>query len=201
MERKVSIIFGSPSKDSNTHILVKEAQRGLKDCGAESEIFFLNDLKIKGCQSCLTCKIKGTTKCAVQDDMQKVYRAMEASDGILVATPIYFGYVTAQTKLWSDRLFPYLGSKERIEEGVKTNVLTGMMPGHKIARFIFTQNQPDRSLFVEPINRFMHMISLVGFDVRGYMLASDLYRGVKPMVTEHKSAMKEAYDLGKNYFA
>lgn len=200
MERKVTIIFGSPSKGSNTHILVKEAQKGLKDCGAESEIFFLNDLTMKGCQSCLSCKMNDTTECAVKDDMQLIYRAMEASDGILVATPIYFGYVTAQTKSWSDRLFPYLGSRERVEAGVKTS-LTGRMPGHKIAKFIFTQNQPDRSLFIEPINRFMNVISTVGFDVKGYMLASDLARGMKPMVTEHEHTMKEAYDLGKNYFA
>ncbi len=199
MKQKVTIIFGSPSKDSNTHILVKEAQRGLEESGAESEIFFLNDLTIRGCQSCLTCKMNDTTTCAIHDDMQLIYRAMETSDGILVATPIYFAYVTAQTKLWSDRLFPYLGSKERVEEGIKTN-LTGRMPGHKIAKFIFTQNQPDKSLFIEYISKFMYTIGMVGFDLKGYMLVPDLARGMKPMVTERKSAMQEAYELGKNYF-
>ena len=200
MPKKVVVIFGSPSKNSNTHMLVREAQKGLKEAGAESEVFFLNDMRIKGCQSCLSCKANDTTKCAVKDEMQKIYQAMESSDGILVATPIYFGYVTAQTKIWSDRLFPYLGTRGDSKDGAH-GALTGRMPGHKIARFIFTQNQPDRSMFAGQIRQFMNVISLIGFDVKGYMLASDLYRGVKPMVTENKDYMTDAYELGKNFFA
>lgn len=199
MVKKVTIIFGSPSKDSNTHILVKEAQRGLRDSGAESEVFFLNDLRLKGCQSCLACKQKAVTQCAVRDDMQEIYQAMEDSDGILVATPIYFGYPTAQSKLWLDRLFPYLGTREGKREGARAN-LVGLMPGNKPARFIFTQNQPDPGLFDGAIHQFMHMVGLVGFDVRGHMLAPNLYQGVKPMATERPELLKEAYDLGKNYF-
>ena len=200
MSRKVTIILGSPSKGSNTHILVNEAQRGLKDAGADSEIFFLNDLNIKGCQSCLFCKMKDTTECATKDDMQLIYKAMEASDGIVVATPIYFHDVTAQTKMWLDRMFPYLGSREGVKEGVKT-VLTGRMPGNKRAKFIFTQNQPDPRLFIDHIETFMEMVGVVGFDVKGHIVAANLARGMKPMVTENKDYMNAAYDLGKNFFA
>lgn len=199
MIKKVTIIFGSPTKESNTHILVKEAQKGLKESGVESEIIFLNDLQMKGCQSCLSCKVNDTTKCAVKDDMQAVYQAMEASDGIIVATPIYFSDVTAQTKLWMDRLFPYLGTRGGVSDG-KPMVLMGRMPGNKRAKFIFTQNQPDPELFKEHMATFMKTVGMVGFDVKGYMIAANLYRGVKPMVTENESAMMAAYNLGKHYF-
>jgi multimeric flavodoxin WrbA len=47
--KKVVIVMGSPRKNSNTHILVKEAQRGLADSGIDSEVFILNDMNIKGC--------------------------------------------------------------------------------------------------------------------------------------------------------
>ena len=199
MVKKVTIIFGSPSKGSNTHILVKEAQRGLKDSGVESEIFFLNDLNMKGCQSCLTCKMKDTTECATKDDMQLIYKAMESSDGILVATPIYFHDVTSQTKMWLYRLFPYLGSRDGVHDGVKTTLM-GRMPGNKRATFIFTQNQPDPELFLDHIKTFMDMVGLVGFDLKGYMVAPNLARGMKPMVTENENLMKAAYEMGKNYF-
>lgn len=200
MARKVTVIFGSPSKNSNTHILVKQAIKGLEDIGVESEIFFLNDLKMKGCQSCLTCKTNDTTKCAVRDDMQEIYAAMEASDGIIVATPIYFCDVTAQTKMWMDRLFPYLGAPDGVRDGVRTR-LTGRMPGFKRAKFIFTQNQPDTGMFTEHIDTFMRMVGMVGFDVKGHMIAANLARGMKPMVTENESCMKAAYELGRSFFS
>ncbi|HMK45467.1 MAG TPA: flavodoxin family protein [Methanocella sp.] len=199
MSRTVTIIIGSPSKGSNTHILAGEAQKGLEAIGVGSRVFFLNDMDIKGCQSCLSCKVKNTVECAVKDDMQLIYQAMEASDGILVATPIYFGYVTAQAKMWLDRMFPYLGSKEVVKEGVRTD-LTGLMPGRKRAGFIFTQNQPDPGLFIDDIRKFMDKVSLVGFEAGGYLLATDLARGMKPMVTENEACMRAAYDLGKKYF-
>jgi len=47
--------------------------------------------------------------CAVKDDMQKIHQLIQESDGLIVATPIYFAGVTAQTKAWLDRLFPYIG--------------------------------------------------------------------------------------------
>lgn len=187
MVKKVAIIFGSPRKESNTHILVKEAQKGLKEIGAESEIFFLNDMNIKGCQSCYHCKANDAAGCAVKDDMQKIYAAMEASDGIIVATPIYFSEVTGQTKLWEDRLFRYFG--------------TDKLSGGKKAAFIFTQNQPERKLFNEHVNTFMNMIKMVGFDQSGCLLAANLMKGKKPMVTENKVDMEKAYKIGKNLFS
>lgn len=185
MVKKVTIIVGSPRKESNTHILVKEARKGLEESNVESEVFFLNDLSIKGCQSCGYCKANDTTDCAVQDDMQRIHKAMETSDGILVASPVYFGDVTAQTKLWEDRLFPYYGPGHNL-------------PGHKKAAFIFTQNTPDGKMFQNNLDWFMGVVKMVGFEPNGYLLASDLMKGVKPMATENPEYMKKAYELGKS---
>ena len=185
--KKVAIIFGSPRKNSNTHILVKEAQKGLSDKGIDSEIFFLNDMDIKGCQACYYCKTKDTTECALKDDMQKIYKAIEQWDGIIVATPIYFCDVTAQTKLWLDRLFPYIDMN-----------INSKLPKGKKCGFIFTQNQPNPNLFLEHINTFKNVIQMIGFDLRGDMLAYNLDKDTKPMVTEKKDFMQKAYDLGKN---
>ncbi len=37
--------------------------------------------------------------------MQAVHWMIQESDGLIVATPLYFAGVTAQTKAWLDRLF------------------------------------------------------------------------------------------------
>jgi multimeric flavodoxin WrbA len=111
---------------------------------------------------------------------------MRESDGIIVATPIYFGDVTAQTKIWLDRLFPFIG----MDLGPK-------MPGGKKISFIFTQNQPDERLFETPISTFMHMTGLSGLVVKDYLIAYDLDAGYKPPVTEKKEFMDKANKIGR----
>jgi multimeric flavodoxin WrbA len=188
--KNVVIIFGSPRKSSNTHILVEEARKGLADKGITSEIFYLNEMKIKGCQACYSCKRNNVPECAVKDDMQKIYEAIQEADGILVASPIYFGGVTAQTKAWLDRLFPL----------IDMNVNSRMARGKKAA-FIFTQNQPVPELFTNNIDVFKMMIGFIGFEVKGSLLACNLDKGYKPMVAENKEVMARAYELGKELLA
>src|SRR5512145_1826385 len=107
--KKVLILNGSPRKSGSTAILAAEAGRALAEQGVDVTTLSLNDLKIRGCQACYWCKKNDVAECAVKDDMQKVHRLMQESDGIIVASPVYFSGVTAQTKTWLDRMFPYIG--------------------------------------------------------------------------------------------
>lgn len=185
--QKVVIVFGSPRKNSNTHILVQEAQKGLSDSGVASEIFFLNDLNIKGCQACYHCKKNNTTICIVKDDMLQIHKAMEISDGIIVATPIYFAGATAQTKAWMDRMFPYIDMN-----------LGAKLPKGKKAALIFTQNQPNANLFSSAIKTFQGVMNVLGYETKDSLLACNMNKEYKPMVTEDKELMQKAYDLGKH---
>ena len=82
--KKVTILIGSPRKNGSTCILAAEAERGLIEQGIATEIIFLNDLKIKGCQACYWCKKNDVAECAVKDDMQKIHNLLQESDGIIV---------------------------------------------------------------------------------------------------------------------
>lgn len=186
---KATIIFGSPRKNSNTHILVENVIKGLEDTDAGYEIFHLNDMDIKGCQACYSCKNSEIGECIIKDDMQAIYKSINESDGIIVASPIYFGGITSQTKTWLDRLFPYIDMQAN-----------STMPEKKTAGLIITQNQPDQTLFTSHIKTFQFMLQLIGFHPNKLLLACDLDKGYKPMVTENTELMQEAYDLGRNFF-
>lgn len=185
--KKVTILTGSPRKNGNTSILAAEAERGLKEQGIATETIFLNDLKIKGCQACYWCKKNDVAECAVKDDMQKVHQLIQESDGLIIASPIYFSTVTAQTKVWLDRMFPYV-----------TMNLVPKLPRSKKVSFIFTQNQPDARLFESGIGSFMYAVGLSGLTVKDHMIACDLDTGVKPPVTDKKELMDLAYRMGKD---
>jgi len=94
-------IAGSPRRGGNTDLLLAEVMRGAASRGAEVKTVILNDLKIAPCQHCDACLEAG--RCKVEDDMQMVYRELEAADRIVLASPIQFTGVTAQMKAMIDR--------------------------------------------------------------------------------------------------
>jgi multimeric flavodoxin WrbA len=61
----------------------------------------LRDYKISPCLEIYNC-IK-TGECAIRDDFPKVLEKLEASDGIMLASPIFFYTVSAHTKIFMDR--------------------------------------------------------------------------------------------------
>jgi len=102
-------IVGSPRKDGNTELLMKEALRMAQDSGCETEMFLMSEKQVAPCDACGTCFEVGS--CVVQDDMQELYDMMERADGIIIGSPVYFGSVSAQTKAIMDRMFALLGRR------------------------------------------------------------------------------------------
>jgi multimeric flavodoxin WrbA len=106
---KVCGIVGSPKKGGNTDLLVSQVLEGARSEGAMVEKIYLNDLRIKPCQS---CGVDPNPKfCLFDDDMKVIYSALESSDAIVLGSPVYFDTVSAQTKLMIDRsncLMPYV---------------------------------------------------------------------------------------------
>ncbi|MFX1391065.1 MAG: flavodoxin family protein [Promethearchaeota archaeon] len=102
---KVIVLHGSPRKNGNSDTLVEYFIKGLKEAKEiEVEHFFTNDLKIKPCQGCLSCANSINHNCAIKDDMEQIYFAYNNADIIIFATPMYWGYMTAQLKTVIDRM-------------------------------------------------------------------------------------------------
>ena len=94
-------ISGSPRVGGNTDVLLDKALEGAKAKGARTEKIILNDLKISPCQECEKVKDDGT--CKIEDDFQGLYEKIKKADGIILASPIFFGSLSAQTKAMIDR--------------------------------------------------------------------------------------------------
>ena len=94
-------IAGSPRRGGNTDILLAEVMKGAASRGAEVKTIVLSRLKIAPCQHCDGCLETG--RCKVKDDMQMVYDELVMADRIVLASPVHFMGVTAQTKAMIDR--------------------------------------------------------------------------------------------------
>ncbi len=98
---KTVAFLGSPRKDGNTELLLKETLRGIEDAGLIVQIFNLNSMNIQPCQDCGGCDKTG--ECVIHDDMDQIYVAIKSADRIILASPIFFLSLSAQTKAMIDR--------------------------------------------------------------------------------------------------
>ena len=101
---KAIVLHGSPRKGMNSDTLVESFLSGLGKSGPiKVTHFYLNEMAIAPCQGCLACA-DPPHKCRIDDNMQQIYREYKKSDLIIWATPMYWGYLTAQMKLAQDRM-------------------------------------------------------------------------------------------------
>jgi multimeric flavodoxin WrbA len=93
-------ICGSPREQATDYVL-KEALRMLKEKGFETRFWTVRGKRVGFCTHCDFC-LKNK-ECAFKDDMQEVYALLKDAKGIIFATPVYNGGVSAQTKTIMDR--------------------------------------------------------------------------------------------------
>jgi multimeric flavodoxin WrbA len=132
---KIMAINGSPRKIWNTATLLKKALKGAASRGAETELVHLYDLKFTGCTSCFACKTRGGKsygRCAVKDDLRPILKKIEAADGLILGSPIYFGNVSGEMRSFMERLlFPYF---------TYTDPPQSLFPKKMPTGFIYTMN-------------------------------------------------------------
>jgi len=107
-------VVGSPRVNGNTEILLSEALRAAAEDGAQTELIRLADKEIKPCDACLSCRQTG--ECHIKDDFQEIFEKMVRADGIILASPVYFGSATPQIMALIDRAGFISGVRGRIFE-------------------------------------------------------------------------------------
>lgn len=102
----VLALSASPRKHGNSDILCDCVISGAKAAGARVEKYFLNDMQIKPCIACGACQKSRKGVCVFKDDMAPLYPLLKKCDALILASPIYFFTVSAQMKLFLDKLYP-----------------------------------------------------------------------------------------------
>lgn len=177
---KVVGIIGSPRRGGNTEILVEQVLAGAATAGAETQVFRLNELNIRGCQACNHCKEHGS--CRQQDDMRQIYEEMLAADAIVIGSPIYMGYFTAQTKLFMDRLYAFFrpGAGSTLPKGKRLAV-------------VYSQGGGDDREFVDALAR--RLAGIIGVELKGVVGGNGMNE--LGIAKENKELMEQAFRLGE----
>ena len=101
---KKIVVITSSLRKGNSEALADEFIKGALSKGNDVTKLRLRDLNIKYCQGCSVCQQKG--KCILDDDMYNCLKHIESAQVIVFSTPIYFGEIAGQLKVFMDRCYP-----------------------------------------------------------------------------------------------
>lgn len=102
-------IMGSQRKLKNTNAALDAFLEGVDTSQFKVKKVYLKDMNIGNCIQCDHCWRTG--ECIIKDDMQEMYRLLDESDYIVLASPVYFNSVNGMSKAMIDRCQRYYGIK------------------------------------------------------------------------------------------
>ena len=118
--------------------------------------------------------------CAQRDDMEKIYPAYRESDVVVLASPLYYWFISGHLKNAFDRLFAIAECDPNVRNPVKDSVLIMAAEG---------------AGFEESEHWYDHLEKHIGWKSIGKVLCGWV---TQPGDIEGKPELKKAYDLGKS---
>jgi multimeric flavodoxin WrbA len=154
---RIACVLGSPRPRSNSSTIARRFCDAAAPFGATTETFGLNKLTYRGCQACMACKTK-LDHCVVDDDLKGVLEAVRAADLIVLASPVYYGDVSAQLKGFIDRTYSYL-----VPDYITREDRSRLPRGKKLV-MILTQGNPDENLFGDIFPKYSNFLAWEGIE-------------------------------------
>jgi len=187
---KILGIAGSPRLNGNTSLLLDEALNGAKAAGASVNKIIVCNRDIYPCQGCGDCNKTG--ECTVDDAMDKIYSLTTQAHGIIMAAPIYFNSLNAQTKALIDRHQCLWTRKILLGEDITD-------PETRHARrglFLSTAGADDPRAFDGAL-KVMDMFFDV-LDIKYYERLLFFRIDQKGAIKNHPTALRNAYTAGEH---
>ncbi|MCR4395642.1 MAG: flavodoxin family protein [Candidatus Saccharicenans sp.] len=183
MKKKLLVFTGSPRRDSNSAILAVEAARAARKAGASVEVINLSRLRVNPCRACDRCRDRGPGQCVQKDDMKKIYPRLQQAEAIILAHPVYWFTINAQTKLFIDRWYAFGADEYRCFKDKKVGLI-----------LTYADQDVFSSGGVNALRAYQDIFSYLGAEISGMVYATSAGPG---QVKKNKTALKEAYNLGR----
>ena len=146
---KVLFINGSPHSNGNTATAFAEMIKIFEAEGIETEVLHIGHLAIPGCRACNRCKKTG--RCFADDIVCEAAAKFEASDALVLGSPVYYASANGTMISFLDRLF----------------VSTGFDKTMKVGAAIVTARRAGTSATFDELNKY--------FTISGMPVASGSY--------------------------
>ena len=181
--KRIVIVLGSPRKEGNSTTLAQQVAVGAAASGAKVETFYLHDMDISPCTACDSCRDDTAVDCVIDDQMRSLYPKLRSADALVIASPIYWFTMSAQTKLFMDRCYALGGPDGNALKGKQIGIL-----------LTYADPDPFSSGAVNALRTFQDGFKYIGAEIIGMLYGSAWKAGE---IQNNKELMKKAYELGK----
>jgi multimeric flavodoxin WrbA len=185
--RKVLVVLGSPRKQGNSAILAEQIASGAKSEKAKVETIYLHGKTIAPCRACFACQKKKSKGCSIKDDMQDIYLQLIKADAWVIASPVYWFNMSAQTKIFMDRCFALPAYQKEPFNGKRIAIT-----------MTYGGEDPFVSGCVNALRTFQDAFSYTESKIVGMVYGSAMDAG---QIRSNEKVMQEAFDLGKKLAA
>lgn len=181
--KRIIIVKGSPREKGNSAILADKVAEGAKAAGAYVESFYLHGMDINPCDACDSCQTEPYGGCVVSDDMQLLYPRILDADALVIASPVYWFTVSAQTKLFMDRCYSLVDGNGYLLRGKKIGIV-----------MTYGDSDPFNSGAVNAFRTFQDAYGYQGAEIVDMVYGSADAAGD---IQENAQAIAKAYALGQ----
>ena len=103
---------GSHNKSGNCQFLIDTILQDCKNSGAIVETINVHEAVMDAkTPFCSLCTAKCVGECYKETKLEEAYEKIAKADGVIMASPVYFGNVTAQLKAFWDKTRSYRATK------------------------------------------------------------------------------------------
>jgi multimeric flavodoxin WrbA len=176
---QVVAVLGSPRPNSASSALARRALEGARAAGHEVVEYEINQMNVRGCQACRTCKEKGVD-CVLEDDLKPYWKDLHACGALVVSAVNYCSMINGPMVTYMNRHYCLIGGDGRVR----------VHPGIKLVG-VFSQGNPD-------LERIAHVYDwfLRDFQNRDMVLVDKLVHSARGPQEQMDALMERAYQLG-----
>lgn len=180
---KVIGVCGSPRPGGNSEQLLDLALETVNAEGIDVEKITLAGKEILPCTACLKCRKEKDRRChGRDDDLARMLPDLYEADGLILATPVYFGAATAEMTAFVDRV-------GYVSRG------NGGLLNRKVGAPIVVARRAGQNFTVAQINYFFLINGMI---VPGAVYWPIAFGGAKGEAINDEEGVKTIIDLGKN---
>ena len=179
----VLVLLGSPRKKGNSATLAEHIIKGAESKNLKVETVYLHGMEIAPCQACYACQKQNSKGCAIDDDMQTIYPKLIKNDVWVIASPVYWFNMSAQTKLFMDRCFALLAHEKKAFANKRVAIAMS-----------YADPDPFVSGCVNALRSFQDAFGYAGAKIVGMVYGSATEAGE---IRENTDLLREAEELGK----
>lgn len=190
-ENRVLGVAGSPRRNGNSDVLLRQVLKGVRQDNIEYGLIQLRDIQFQGCIGCEKCR-KDKICTGLNDGMSLTYSQIITSKGLVLVSPTHNYNITSWMKAFIDRLYCFYNFKNTRPRAWSSQ----LADQHRKAVLVAVCEQEDKQNMGFTLEAMRIPIQALGYEVIGEQAVFGVFD--KGKIKDDRDSMEKAFALGRD---